>query len=341
LPIFDSEKNGLNPMSRRVSLVLLLVLLLTSIRTAEAQPAAKVYRIGYLLEGSPSGGMRLLDAFRQGMRDFGYVERKDFVIEARWAEGNNNRLSALAAELVRLNVDLIVTAPTPPALAAHRATKTIPIVVARMSDPVEVGLVADLSRPGGNVTGARSMERELGGKRLELLREAFPKISRVAVLGAGVAPGGREQLREMETAAQALRLELRPLEWKRPNIDFHSLSRSIIEMRATAITVVSSLWHLDYLTSIVDLAAKTRLPAIYPNRLHVEAGGLMSYGTNWEDFHRRAAYFVDKILKDAKPSELPVEQPTKFELVVNLKAAKQIGVTIPPHILMDADKVIK
>ena len=338
--ILDWGKAGLKPMSKRILLLLLSSVLLTSIRTADAQQSGKVYRIGYLLPGFSAGSGALLAAFRQGMREFGYVEGKHYIIEARWAERVEGRLPALAGELVRLNVDLIVAAPTSPALAAHEASKTIPIVVAHMSDPVKAGLVANLARPGGNVTGMRSLQAELGGKRLELLKEAFPKISRVAVLGASIDPGSQQQLREMESA-RALGLDLQLLEWKRPNPDFQGLSRAISEMRAGGLITTANPWLLDYLPQILNLAKKTRLPAIYPDPVFVEAGGLMSYGSNWNFFHQRAAYFVDKIFRGTKSAELPIEQATKFEFVVNLKTAKAMNLTIPPQVLMDADRVIK
>lgn len=328
-------------MIKRVSYFALCALLFALCLSAEAQQPNKVHRIGYLSPGSASGSAPLLDAFRQGMRDLGYLEDKHFVLERRWAEGNEHRLPPLATDLVRLNVDVIVAAPTPPALAAARATKSIPIVVPHMSDPVEAGLVANLARPGGNVTGMRSLQAELAGKRLELLKEAFPTISRVAVLGAGISQGAKQQMKGMDAAAQRLGLELRPLDWKRPNPDFHSLSSAITEMRANALTVVSGPWQLDYLTQILDLPSKGRIPAIYPNSHYVEAGGLMSYGIKWEAFHRRAAVYVDKILKGAKPADLPVEQPQNFQLVINLKTAKALGLAIPPQVLMEADKVIK
>jgi putative tryptophan/tyrosine transport system substrate-binding protein len=326
-------------MSKEIFIWLLATMLQATFSPADAQQPVKVPRIGYLLEVSPSGGAILLDAFRQGLRDLGYIEGKNFVIESRWAE-NLDRLPPLAVELVQLKVDIIVTASTPPTLAAQKATKTIPIVVAHMSDPVEAGLVASLARPGGNVTGSRSLQAELGGKRLEVLKEAFPMISRVAVMGS-FSSGGRQQMKEMEGAAQVLGLELRPLEWKRAATDFQRLFRALTEMRANAFTTISGSAQLDYTKQIVELPAKNRLPAIYTNKEFVEAGGLMSYGTKPEDFHRRAAYFVDKILKGAKPADLPVEQPTKFEFVINLKAAKQIGLTIPPNVLARADRVIR
>src|SRR5262245_52273724 len=306
-------------------IVLVAVALLACGTIVGAQQAGKVYRIGYLLEGSTKGGARLIEAFRQGMREFGYAEGKDFVIEPRGGDGDDARLPALAAELVRLNVDLIVAAPTPPAIAVHRATRTIPIVVAHMSDPVEAGLVINLARPGGNVTGIRSLQAELAGKRVEMLKEAFPKISRVAVLGAGLNTngGGSRQLRSMQGTAQALGLDLRPIDWKRPNPDFQRLSGAINEMRANAIAMTSGPWQLDFMKEILNLSLKNRLPMIYSNSNFTDAGGLMSYGPNLENFHRRAAYYVDKIMKGAKPAELPIEQPAKFELVINLKAAKQ------------------
>jgi putative ABC transport system substrate-binding protein len=330
-------------MIRRVSFVALCALLFALCLSAEAQQPRKIPRIGYLLEGSASGGAPLLEAFRQGLRDLGYIEGKNIFIEPRWGESKDERLPALAAELVRLNVDVIVAAPTPPALAAYRTTKSIPIVVAHMSDPVEAGLVTSLARPGGNVTGMRSLTAELGGKRLELLKEAFPHISRVAVLRAreDPTPGTRRQLRDLHAAAEALGLELQPALMGYPERDFRKLFVNITEMRATALTTISSLRRLDDPVAIVEVAAKARLPAIYPQRDFVEAGGLMSYSAKWEDFHRRAAYYVDKILKGAKPADLPVEQPMKFELVINLKTARALDLAIPPQILMDADKVIK
>jgi putative ABC transport system substrate-binding protein len=330
-------------MSKNVTGLALCAWLFGLCSFAEAQQSRKVPRIGYLLEGSASGGATLLEAFRQGLRDLGYIEGKNIFIEPRWGESRDERLPALTAELVRLNVDVIVAAPTPPALAAYRATKSIPIVVAHMSDPVETGLVTSLARPGGNVTGMRSLTAELGGKRLELLKEAFPHISRVAVLRGreDPTPGTRRQLRDLHAAAEALGLELQPVLMGYPERDFRKLFVNITEMRATALTTISSLRRLDDPVAIVEVAAKARLPAIYPQRDFVEAGGLMSYSAKWEDFHRRAAYYVDKILKGAKPADLPVEQPMKFELVINLKTAKALDLTIPPAVLMEADKVIK
>ncbi len=326
---------------RRAAFLSLSILLFASVYHAEAQQTGKVYKIGSLLGGFPSSAASVTEAFRQGMRDHGYVEGKHYVIEQRWVEGRREQLPAFAAELVKLNVDIIVAAATPPALAAQQATKTIPIVVAHMSDPVEPGLIANLARPGGNVTGMRSLQAELAAKRLELLKEAFPRISRVVALGSVTSGGSQRQLREMSRAAQALGIEIRPLVLNARDPDFQQLSRAIAEMRGDALTLLSSLGQLNYLSQIVDLQAKNRLPAIFQNSSFADAGGLMSYGIKYEHFHRRAAYFVDKILKGANPGDLPVEQTTNFELVVNLKTAKLLGLTIPTQTLMDADRVIK
>jgi putative ABC transport system substrate-binding protein len=328
-------------MTRRFFIWLVTTVVLSTFSVAEAQHAVKIFRIGYLIGGFPAGTASLLKAFREGLREFGYREGIDFVIEVRWVEGRPERLSALAAELVQLKVDVIVAAPTPPALAAQKATKSIPIVVAHMSDPIDAGLVFNLARTGGNVTGLRSLQAELAGKRLELLKEVFPQVSRVVVLGAIHSPGSQRQLREMDRAAKGLGLELRPLALKLPDPDFHALSSAILEMRANAFTLSSGTGQLDYLKQLSDLPAKIRLPSIYQNRSFAEAGGLMSYGIKWEHFHRRAAYYVDKILKGAKPADLPVEQLTAVEFVVNLKTAKALNFTIPPQVLMDADQVIR
>jgi putative ABC transport system substrate-binding protein len=327
----------------RVSYFAPCALLFALCLPVEAQQIGKVYRIGYLIGGFRAGTAPLLDAFRQGMHELGHIEGKHFVIEPRWGEGRGEeRLPSLALELVQLKVDVIVAAPTPPAVAAHRATRTIPIVVAHMSDPVEAGLVANLARPGGNVTGLRSLQAELAGKRLELLKDAFPKISRVAVLGAPRTNlGARRQMRELEGTAHALGLELRRLDWNPAEPDFHALSRDMVELQANAFTMISGLAELDHLAQILELPAKIRVPAIYPSVAYVDGGGLMSYGINYVHFHRRAAYYVDKILKGAKPGDLPVEQETKFELVINLKTARALDLPIPAYMLRDADRVIK
>jgi putative ABC transport system substrate-binding protein len=327
-------------MTKKIFLRLLVTVLLNTFSFAEAQQAAKVYRIGYLMGGFPTSTAPLLKAFRQGLSELGYIEGKNFVIEVRWGEGKG-QLPAFAADLVRLKVDVIVAAPTSPALAAQQATRTIPIVVAHMSDPVEGGVAEHLARPGGNVTGLRSQQAELAGKRIELLKEAFPQISRVVVAGCLDSQGGPRLFREMERAAQGVGVELRRSELRVSNPDFNALSRMIVEMRGNAFTINSGLCILEYSKQLSELANKNHLPSIFPNKTYAEAGGLMSYGIKDEHFHRRAAYYVDRILKGAKPSELPVEQLTGVEFVVNLKTAKALNFMIPPQMLMDADEVIR
>ena len=322
-------------MIRRPSLAVALALgLLAAPLAAEAQQAAKVARIGYLatnLAASP----HLREAFRQGLRDLGYVEGRNVVIEYRDAEGKLERLPALAAELVALKVDVIVAAGTPAALAAKQATRTLPIVFAAAADPVTSGLVTSLARPGGNVTGLSSLAPELVGKRLELLKQAVPGVSRVAVLWQPGALGERtekDMLKGAEVAARALGVRLQFVEARGP-ADFDRAFSDMTRARAGALTVLPSTMFFSERRRLVDLAAKNRLPAVYPLREFVDAGGLMSYGPNLADLFRRAATYVDKILKGAKPADLPVEQPTKFELVINLKTAKALGLTIPPSLL--------
>jgi len=327
-------------MTRQVVGLVICFLLFGFSDAEPQQQAAKIYRIGYLMGGFPASAASLLKAFREGLSELGYIEGKNYVIEVRWGEGKREPLPSLAAELVRLKVDVIVAAPTPPVLAAQQATRTIPIVVAHMSDPVEGGVATNLARPGGNVTGLRSQQAELAGKRIELLKEVFPQISRVVVAGSFNNPG-RQQFREMERAAQGLGLELRRLELGMSNPDFNALSRMIIEMRGNAFTINSGLGTLEYSKQLSELANKNHLPSIFPSKTYAEAGGLMSYGIKPEHFHRRAAYYVDRILKGAKPSDLPVEQLTAIEFVVNLRTAKTLNLTIPPQVLMDADEVIR
>jgi putative ABC transport system substrate-binding protein len=315
---------------------LLTTFLLTTVSIAEAQQLGKVYRIGTLEQSSPSGRGHLWEAFRQGLRELGYFEAKNVMFEQRWAEGNSDRLPALAAELVRLKVDVIVTAATPSALAAKQATTIIPIVMASQSDPVGAGLVVSLARPGGNVTGLSSVNVELGGKRLELLKEAFPTVSRVAFLRGS---GGSTQPKEIEVAARTLGVQLKSIHARVS--DLESAFLAAVSERADAIILLSSPNFFAERRQFAELAAKTRLPTMYPQREYVDAGGLMSYGIITTDLFRRAAIYVDKILKGIKPADLPVEQPTKFELAINLKTAKQINLTIPPSVLARADKVIK
>jgi putative tryptophan/tyrosine transport system substrate-binding protein len=280
------------------------------------------------------------DNFRQGLRDLGYIEGQNITIEYRYAEGMAERLPNLVAELVQLKVDIIVVGGSPTTQAAMKATKTIPIVMTNVTDPVGIGLVASLAHPGGNVTGLSNLGSDLGGKQLELLKEAFPKVSRVAVLWDSAAPGNVLWLGEMKVAAEALRITLQPVDVHGPS-DIEPALSAIKKEHASGLGALRNAVTNNYRARIVDFAAKSRLPAMYPDREFVEVGGLMSYGPNFADLFRRAATYVDKILKGAKPADLPVEQPIKFELVINLKAAKQIGLTIPPNVLARADKVIK
>jgi ABC-type uncharacterized transport system substrate-binding protein len=307
---------------------------------ARAQAPAKVPRIGFLSATSPSAIAARVEAFRRGLRELGYVEGKNIVIEWRYAEGKLDRLSELAAELVRLKVDVIVSAGPPPTRAAKEATATIPIVMAFDSDPVGNRFVASLARPRGNITGLSALFAELGGKGLEILSEVVPKLSRVAVLGTSTSPTYAPAMREIELAAKSLKLQVQYIDVL-DSKDIETAFREANKGRAQAFLTLGSP-ILDFgRAHVTDLAVKNRLPAIYPQIEFTEAGGLMYYGANTPDLFRRAATYVDKILKGAKPDDLPVEQPTKLELVINLKAAKQIGLTIPPNVLARADKVIK
>jgi putative ABC transport system substrate-binding protein len=309
---------------------------------AEGQQAGKVARIGYL-SGSLAAGPHLPEAFRQGLRDLGYVEGRNVVIEYRDAEGTFERLPALAAELVALKVDVIVAPNTVGTLAAKHATGTLPIVFATAGDPVASGVVTSLARPGGNVTGLSLLAPELVGKCLELLKQAVPGVSRVAVLREPGVVGERldkDMLKRAEGAARALGVRFEVLEVRGP-ADFDRAFSDMTRAHAGALTVLGSTMFSTERRRLVDLAAKNRLPAVYPWREFVDAGGLMAYGANIADLYRRAAIYVDKILKGAKPADLPVEQPTKFELVINLKTAKALGLTIPPSLLLRADQVIE
>ena len=309
---------------------------------AEAQQVAKVPRIGYLV-GSLAGDPHRTEAFRQGLRDLGYVEGGNVVIEYRDAEGKLERLPALAAELVALKVDVIVTSGTLAALAAKQATRTLPIVFSPAGDPVTSGLVTSLARPGGNITGLSALNPELVGKRLELLKQAVPGVSRVAVLWQPGAFGERaekDMLKGAEVAARALGVQPQFVEARGP-ADFDRAFSDMTKTRAGALTVLGSNMFVSERRRLVDLAAKNRLPAVYAVREFVDAGGLMAYGPNLADLYRRAATYVDKILKGAKPGDLPVEQPTKYELVINLKAAKALGLKIPQSVLERADHVVE
>jgi putative ABC transport system substrate-binding protein len=303
-----------------------------------------VPRIGYLGLTSPSSNAARIETFRQALRELGYVEGKNIVIEWRHHEGKVDRLPALAAELVRLKVDIIITVGPPAARAAKEATVTIPIVMMQVGDPVGSGFVASLARPGGNITGLSSLAPELSGKRLELLKEIVPRLSRVAVFGTSTSPDNAPSLREVELAAKALKVQLQYLDIRdaRDPKDIETAFRAASKARAEAVLMmVAGAVGAAHRTQILELAVKSRFPVIYTGRAFVEAGGLMFYGVNQNDLDRRAATYVDKILKGAKPADLPVEQPSKFEFIINLKAAKQIGLTIPPNVLVRADRVIK
>ena len=307
--------------------------------SVQAQQPTKPPRIGYLTGANAGGQSDRIEAFRQGLHKLGYVEGKSIIIEWRSAEGKLDRLSARATELVHLNVDIIVTAGPLATRAAAEATNAIPIVISQDPDPVGNGFVASLARPGGNITGLSSLTADLSGKRLELLKEIIPKLSRVAVFGTSTG-STLQQHREIELAAGTFKVKLQYLDVLDPK-DIETAFREASEGSTDAVLVVPSSILISHRKKLVELAVKSRLPAIYSTSQYVVAGGLMSYGVNTAEVDRRAATYVDKILKGAKPADLPVEQPTKFELVINLKTAKQIGLIVPPNVLARADKVIK
>jgi putative ABC transport system substrate-binding protein len=330
-------------MDRRAFLHTLAIALLAAPLAAEGQQAAKGARIGYLVTTSLAASPHLHEAFRQGLRDLGYVEGRNLVIEYRFAEEKRERFPALAAELVALKVDVIVAPNTPAALAAKQATRTLPIVFATAGDPVTSGLVTSLARPGGNVTGVSILGPELVGKCLEQLKQAVPGVSRVAVLwqpGALDERTEKDRLKEAEVAARALGVRLHFVEARGP-ADLDRAFWDMTRARAGALTVLGGAMLFTERRRLVDLAATNRLPAVYTSREFVDAGGLMAYGPNLADNYRRAATYVDRILKGTKPGDLSVEQPTKFELVINMKTAKALGLTIPPSLLLRADQVIE
>ena len=304
------------------------------------QPEKKIPRIGYLGVNPRSVNLARIEAFQQGLRELGYSEGKNIVIEWRSAEGKVDRLPALASELVRVKVDIIVTNGPTSTRAAKEATVTIPIVMTFDDDPVGNGFVDSLARPGGNITGLSTLSPEISGKQLELLKEVVPRLSRVAVFGSSIQPGNAQSLKEVELAARAFGVQLQYLDVLDPK-DIETAFRTAGTWRAEAVLALASLVLNSHRTQVGELAVKSRLPAIYRRPEFVEDGGLMSYATSYTDLNRRAATYVDKILKGAKPGDLPVEQPTKFEFIINLKAAKQIGLMIPPNVLARADKVIR
>ena len=327
-------------MTKKSLVWLLVTFFLGNVSVAQAQQPTKIPRIGYLTSTSPSDSSARIEAFRQGLRELGYMEGKNIVIEYRYAEGNVDRLPALTAELVRLKLDIIITAGSPATRAAKEASVTIPIVMTRDGDPVGNGFVASLARPGGNITGLSTLNPELSGKRLELLREIVPKLSRVAVFGTSTRPGNAQALREVELAAKAFGVKLQYLDVQNPK-DIDTAFRAAGKGRAEGLLTLGGPVLASHRTQVVGLAIKSRLPAIYERSDFVEDGGLVSYGVNVLDLDRRAATYVDKILKGRTPADLPVEQPMRFEFVINLKAAKAIGLTIPPNVLVRATKVIR
>jgi len=326
-------------MSKKICNWFLATCFLATASFAQAQQAGKIYRLGMLLPGSPSTEARSLEAMQQRLRELGYVEGKNLVIEYRYAEGKLETLPTLADELVGLKVDVIVTSTRVGIQAAKGATKTIPIVFGSAADPVGGGLVASLAKPGGNVTGSVLLAPELNGKRLELIKEAFPKITRVAFLPGTTGTGGT-RFKEAEAVAKELGMRLQSVGVKVAD-DFDSAFEAAKKAGAQALTATPSPFLNIHRARIIDLANKKRLPTMYTSGGWVEAGGLMSYGPDALENWRHAAVYVDKILKGRKPADLPVEQPMKFEFIVNLKTAKQIDVTIPPNLLVRADRVIK
>ncbi len=340
------DSDSYNPKSKienrkSVGIFALVVTFAFGGAVAQAQQSAKIPRVSYLMVAPLSSASARLETFRLGLRDLGYVEGKNIVIEWRSAEGKLDRLPALVAELVRLKVDIIVTGGSGGTRAAKEATSTIPIVMAQDPDPIGNGFVASLARPGGNITGLSNLGPELSGKRLELLKEVVPKLARVAVFGTSTFAGNAQILREVELAAGVLKVKLQYLDVLSPSPkDIETAFRAAVKGRAGAVLVLAGPVFTSQRPQLAALAVKSRLPAIYYATEFVEDGGL-SYGANRADLARRAALYVDKILKGRTPADLPVEQPMKFEFIINFKAAKQIGLTIPPNVLVRADRVIR
>ena len=307
---------------------------------AHAQKSGKIHRIGFLGNSTAALEANLVEPFRNGLRELGYEDGRNIVIEYRWAEGKYERFPALIAELIALKIDVIVTAGTPASLAVKKATASIPLVMIAVGEPVATGLVASLARPGGNITGVTSIAPEIEGKRLELLREVIPKISHIAVLWNAASPIQVIQERETRAAAQVLGMKMLSL-GVRTGEEIEDAFAAIVSERPGALLVLADRLFLHHRASIMDFVAQQRLPGVHAYRELVEAGGLMSYGPSYADMHRRAATYVDKILKGEKPADLPVERPVKFVLVVNLKAAKALGLTVPASVILRADEVIE
>jgi putative tryptophan/tyrosine transport system substrate-binding protein len=336
------DQDTAKDMKTKITVLTLCAMLFTFCFSASAQQAGKIFRIGVLDSSTASGSAVLLDSFRQELSKLGWIEGKNITIEYRFAEQKNERLPELAADLVRLKVDLIVVTSTPPGLAAKKATTTIPIVLTSGSDPVGAGLVASLARPGGNVTGNSGLNPELNTKRLEILKDAVPKLSRVGLLRGprgGIADD--LQMKELGPAAQSLKLKLEEIKTEADDQGLESAFQTAKQKQVNAIMTIPTRQFFAERKRIVELAGKYRLPAIYFQKEFVEEGGLMSYGLDYDDLYRKAGHYVDKILKGTKPADLPVQQATKFEFVINLMAAKQIGLTLSPELLSRANKVVK
>ncbi len=338
-----SKNIGNKSMMKSILFRLLATAILISIPAAGAQQPGKIFRLGYLDSSTASGSAVLVEAFRQELSKLGWIEGKNFTIEYRFAEQKTERMSDLAAELVRLKVDLIVVSGIGVALAAKKATTTIPIVMTRAGDPVALGLVASLARPGGNITGVSTLSFDLITKRLEVLKDAIPKLTRVGVLSQGGSVAGSDSavLKELRPAAVALKLKLDEIETQRDLKGLENAFKTAQQKQVGAIMTTGAPYFFAERKRFFELAGKYRLPAIYSQKEFVDDGGLMSYGADYEDLYRRAAVYVDKILKGTKPTDLPVQQATKFEFVINLKAAKQIGLMLSPEFLSRANQVIK
>jgi ABC-type uncharacterized transport system substrate-binding protein len=329
-------------MTKKIVFLALCSLLLAPCPPVDAQQSGKIFRIGFLDSSTASGSAALLEAFRQELSKLGWIEAKNITIEYRFAEQKRERIPELVAELVRLRVDLIVVTDGPTALEAKKGTTTIPIVMTSSGDPVGEGLVASLARPGENVTGLSSLNRQLNTKRLEILKDAVPKLGRVGLLRPSAANINIDlQLKELRPAAEALKLKLEEMETQPDSKGLEIALQIAKQKQVNAIMTISSRRFFAERKRIVELANRNRLPAIYPQKEYVDEGGLMFYGADYEDLFRRAAVYVDKILKGAKPADLPVQQATKFEFIINLKTAKQIGLTIPVRVLERANQVIK
>lgn len=325
-------------MNRKIVNCLLPTVLLLAVSLAEAQQPKKIPRIGYA-SGGP--GEDNFEVFRQGLRDLGYIEGQNLLIEHRDAQGRLDRMPALVNEVFQQKVDVLVASNNVVIRAAKKTTKTIPVVMVSSIDPVAVGYVDGLARPGGNITGLTSLARDLSAKRVELLKEVFPKMSRLAILWDADGPGPQVAYKEYEVAARGFKLHLQSLAVRGPKPDLEGSFQAAKKVRADTLIIVANPLISQYLKRVLELATRNRLPSMNESTQYVDAGGLLSYGANRSDLFRRAAYYVDKILKGTKPADLPVEQPTKFEFVINLKTAKQIGLTIPQSVLYRADKVIK